>query len=78
MLFCDDGLRLTCGFGLMLCCDNGPKKAAFFEWFDAVDLIRLTGKKHQNLNLITETTKRDRMFLENIGYYGELNHTAKA
>ena len=48
------------------------------QWFDAVDLIRLTGKKHQNLNLITETTKRDRMFLENIGYYGELNHTAKA
>ena len=33
------------------------------QWFDAVDLIRLTGKKHQNLNLITETTKRDRMFL---------------
>ena len=48
------------------------------QWFDAIDLIRLTGRKHQNLKLITETTKRDRMFLEKIGYYGELNHTAKA
>ena len=48
------------------------------QWFDAIDLIRLTGKKHQNLNLITETTKRDRMFLEKIGYYGEMNHSTKA
>ena len=48
------------------------------QWFDAIDLIRLTGKKHQNLNLITETTKRDRMFLEKIGYYGEMNHRTKA
>lgn len=42
------------------------------QWFDAIDLIKLVGRKHQNLRLITETTKRDRMFLKKIGYYGEL------
>ncbi len=48
------------------------------QWFDAVDLVRLTGKKHRHIKLITETTKRDRLFLEKIGYYGPLggNHQA--
>ena len=42
------------------------------QWFDAVDLIQLTGKKHKNINLITETTIRDRLFLEKIGYSGQM------
>lgn len=42
------------------------------QWFDAVDLIQLTGKKHKNIKLITETTIRDRLFLERLGYSGQM------
>ena len=40
------------------------------QWFDAVDLITFVGKRHNRISAVTETTKRDRLFLQKLGYYG--------
>ena len=39
-----------------------------FEWFDCVESVNLHGGKHPHVRLITEQIKRDKKFLEVIGY----------
>ena len=43
-----------------------------FEWFDCVESVNLHGGKHPHVRLITEQIKRDKKFLEVIGYSGIL------
>ena len=39
-----------------------------FEWFDCVESVNLHGGKHPHVRLITEQIKREKKFLEVIGY----------
>ncbi|MBQ9275814.1 MAG: hypothetical protein IJ228_13490, partial [Succinivibrio sp.] len=42
-------------------------------WFDAVEITRLTGKGHPAIKIVTEQTRRDQLFLERLGYQGEMS-----
>ena len=42
------------------------------QWFDAVEITRLVGNKHPATTIVTERTERDRMFLDRLGYTGEM------
>ena len=42
------------------------------QWFDAVEITRLIGKKSQSIKIVTERIARDKMFLELLGYGGEM------
>ena len=42
------------------------------QWFDAVEITRLVGRKHPASRIVSECTRRDLMFLEKIGYTGDI------